>query len=284
LIVVENLRFSYPYSKKEILKDLNFKVEKGQIFGFLGPSGAGKSTTQRILIGLMKNYDGKAIVMNKEIRDWRGDYYEKIGVSFELPNLYHKLTAIENLNFIRSFYNGPTEEPTKLLKLVGLEDKANIKVSKYSKGMKMRLNFVRSLIHQPQLIFLDEPTSGLDPVSGKRIKEIILQKKEEGKTIFLTTHNMQVAEELCDQVAFIVDGEIKLISSPKQLKLRGARSIVTVEYESRGMILSKEFPLESIGENKQFIKFLQENKVKTMHSHEPTLEDVFIKVTGRGLI
>ncbi len=284
MIVVENLRFSYPYSKKEILKDLNFKVEKGQIFGFLGPSGAGKSTTQRILIGLMKNYDGKAIVMNKEIRDWRGDYYEKIGVSFELPNLYHKLTAIENLNFIRSFYNGPTEEPTKLLKLVGLEDKANIKVSKYSKGMKMRLNFVRSLIHQPQLIFLDEPTSGLDPVSGKRIKEIILQKKEEGKTIFLTTHNMQVAEELCDQVAFIVDGEIKLISSPKQLKLRGARSIVTVEYESRGMILSKEFPLESIGENKQFIKFLQENKVKTMHSHEPTLEDVFIKVTGRGLI
>ncbi|MBU5676056.1 ABC transporter ATP-binding protein [Alkaliphilus sp. MSJ-5] len=284
MIVVENLRFSYPYSKKEILKDLNFKVEKGQIFGFLGPSGAGKSTTQRILIGLMKHYEGKAIVMDKEIRDWRGDYYEKIGVSFELPNLYHKLTAIENLNFIRSFYNGPTEEPRKLLKLVGLEDKANIKVSKYSKGMKMRLNFVRSLIHQPQLIFLDEPTSGLDPVSGKRIKEIILQKKEEGKTIFLTTHNMQVAEELCDQVAFIVDGEIKLISSPKQLKLRGAKSIVTVEYESKGMILSKEFPLESIGENQQFIKCLQENKVKTMHSHEPTLEDVFIEVTGRGLI
>ncbi|QUH19653.1 ABC transporter ATP-binding protein [Alkaliphilus sp. B6464] len=284
MIVVENLRFSYPYSKKEILKDLNFKVEKGQIFGFLGPSGAGKSTTQRILIGLMKNYDGKAIVMNKEIRDWRGDYYEEIGVSFELPNLYHKLTAIENLNFIRSFYNGPTEEPRKLLELVGLEDKANIKVGKYSKGMKMRLNFVRALIHQPQLIFLDEPTSGLDPVSAKKIKEIILQKKKEGKTIFLTTHNMQVAEELCDQVAFIVDGEIKLISSPKQLKLRGTRSIVTVEYESKGIILSKEFSLESIGENKQFIKCLQENKVKTMHSQEATLEDIFIEVTGRGLI
>lgn len=283
MIVVDNLTFSYPKSGKKTLEGLNFQVSKGEIFGFLGPSGAGKSTTQKILIGILTGYEGSAKVMGKELRKWNKDFYERIGVSFELPNVYGKLTALENLKFIKSFYNGKTEDPKKLLKLVGLEDKANLKVSQFSKGMKMRLNFARSLLNNPDLIFLDEPTSGLDPVNAKNIKDIILSKKQEGKTIFLTTHNMTVADELCDQVAFIVDGSIKLIDNPKDLKVLHGRRSIRVEYSEKNVTAAMDFGLDRLGFNESFIKLLQEKNIRTIHTQEASLEDIFIETTGRRL-
>ena len=284
MIKVKSLSFAYPKSKQNTLKGINFEVKKGEIFGFLGPSGAGKSTTQKILINLLKDYQGNVSVMNKEIRDWGNKFYEKVGISFELPNLYNKLTGVENLKFISSFYDNKTENPVDLLKLVGLEDKGNIKVSQYSKGMKMRLNFIRSLIHNPELIFLDEPTTGLDPVNAQNIKNIILKKKSEGKTIFLTTHNMNVADELCDRVAFIVDGEIKLIDSPKDLKVKKGKPIVTVGYYENNIMKYKEFELNNLGYNKEFFEFLRNNEARTIHTKEATLEDIFIETTGRSLL
>lgn len=283
MIEVKDLKFTYPGSKKETLKGLNFSIKKGEVFGFLGPSGAGKSTTQKILIGILKNYEGKVKVMGREIKDWNKEFYERVGISFELPNLYRKLTASENLNFIKSFYEGKIEDPMKLLKMVGLEDKANLKVSQYSKGMKMRLNFARAFIHKPDLIFLDEPTAGLDPVNAKNIKEIILNKKKEGKTIFLTTHNMAVADELCDRVAFIVDGEIKLIDSPKELKIRHGKRSLRVEYYNNGSTSYRDFSLKNIGYNDKFIELLRNKPIKTIHTGEASLEDIFIQTTGRGL-
>lgn len=283
MIVVKGLKFAYPGSKEETIKGLNFSVKQGEIFGFLGPSGAGKSTTQKILIGILKNYKGKVKVMGREIKDWNKEFYERVGISFELPNLYRKLTALENLNFIKSFYDGKIEDPMKLLEMVGLENKANLKVAQYSKGMKMRLNFTRAFIHNPDLIFLDEPTAGLDPVNAKNIKEIILDKKKKGKTMFLTTHNMTVAEELCDRVAFIVDGAIKLIDSPKELKIRYGERSLRVEYHNNGSTSYKDFDLRNIGYNDKFIELLREKNIKTIHTGEATLEDIFIKTTGRGL-
>ncbi|MBB6217378.1 fluoroquinolone transport system ATP-binding protein [Anaerosolibacter carboniphilus] len=283
MIEVKDLKFIYPKTKEETLKGISFCIKQGEIFGFLGPSGAGKSTTQKILIGLLKDYSGKVSIMDKEIKEWSRDYYEKIGVSFELPNLYQKLTALENLRLIQSFYSGKTEDPMMLLKMVGLEDKGNLRISQYSKGMKMRLNFVRSLLHKPELIFLDEPTSGLDPVNSKTIKEIILEKKREGKTIFLTTHNMAVADELCDRVAFIVDGEIKLIDSPKELKVQWGQRKVRVEYLEDRFTVQKDFDLDQIGFNESFIQLIKNKPIKTMHTQEATLEDIFIQTTGRGL-
>lgn len=284
MIKVKNLKFNYPKAKNKTLKGLDFSVKEGEIFGFLGPSGAGKSTTQKILIGILKNYEGSVEVMGREIKEWSKDFYEKVGISFELPNLYSKLTAIENLNFIKAFYGENTEDAMKLLEMVGLEDKGNVKVSKYSKGMKMRLNFVRAFIHSPDLIFLDEPTAGLDPVNAKNIKEIILKKKSEGKTIFLTTHNMNVADELCDRVAFIVDGEIVLIDSPKELKIKyGKRNLRVEYYNNDKSTIYRDFNLKDIGYNDKFIELLRKKHIKTIHTGEATLEDIFIKTTGRQL-
>ncbi len=284
MIEVKKLYFTYPGSRKNTLKGFDFHVEKGEIFGFLGPSGAGKSTTQNILIGLLKNYGGQVSVLGREVKNVRSDYYEDIGVAFEFPNFYSKFTALENLNLFRSLYGGETEEPKDLLGMVGLEEDGNKRVGSFSKGMKMRLNFCRAFLNKPAVIFLDEPTAGLDPVNARKIKDIILAKKAQGKTIFLTTHNMNVATEICDRVAFIVEGNISLIDSPRELMITKGKKRVEVEYRENGEIMKSAFPLEGIGHNEDFNRTLKNNTVERMHTQEATLEDIFIEVTGRKLV
>ena len=218
MIDVQNVFFKYPSSENDTIKGICFKVEQGEIFGFLGPSGAGKSTMQKILTGTLRDYRGSVHVFDTEIKRRTSDYYENIGVDFEFPNFYGKFTAIENLKYFASLYSVKTMDPMELLEKVGLHHDAKKKVSSYSKGMKMRLGFVRSLLNDPKLLFLDEPTSGLDPANARVLKDMILEQKRMGKTIILTTHNMHDAEELCDRVAFIVDGTIKTIGSPHDLR------------------------------------------------------------------
>ncbi len=283
MILVENLQFTYPGSEKKAICGIGFCIEKGEILGFLGPSGAGKTTTQKILIGLLRGFSGNVSVMGKKLEEWKNDYYERIGIGFEAPNHYLKLTAIENLNLFRSLYSGDTADPLKLLEMVGLEKDADTRVSSFSKGMKMRLNFVRSLLNKPELWFLDEPTTGLDPVNAKNIKNIILKKREEGATVFLTTHNMTVADELCDRVAFVVDGEIKTVDSPRELKVRESKNIIRVEYRLESKTETRDFPLDGIGENSDFLTLIRNEHIETIHSQEATLEDIFIKITGRSL-
>lgn len=284
MIEVQNLTFAYPGKDEPAIRSINFGVEKGEIFGFLGPSGAGKSTTQNILIGLLRGYDGDIRVMGRDLDDWGPDYYEKIGVSFELPNHYRKLTALENLNFFRSLYAGPSEDPRELLALVGLEDDANTRVSQFSKGMQMRLTFVRALLHRPELIFLDEPTAGLDPTNARKIKDIILNLQSEGRTVFLTTHDMGVADQLCNHVAFIVDGDIAAIDSPRKLKLQSGERWVRIEYDTDGRTHQREFPLDNLGDDNRFLALLREERIETIHTEEATLEDIFIETTGRALV
>lgn len=283
MIDVQELRFSYPGQAEETLKGLSFRIGRGEIFGFLGPSGAGKSTTQKILIGILKGYQGEVRALGEELRTVRGDFFEEIGVAFEFPNFYGKFTALENLNFFASLYKGETEDPLALLERVGLLESAHVRVADYSKGMKMRLNFVRAFLHRPQLIFLDEPTSGLDPVNSKIIKDFMLEQKAEGKTIVLNTHNMNAAAELCDRVAFLVDGEIKLIDSPRELMVGRSQKIVRLEYREAGAICSSEFALSGVGENREFFRLLQEKEVLTLHTQEASLEDIFLEVTGKRL-
>src|SRR6056297_1899673 len=218
IVFVKNLCFAYPDNNKNVLNSLNFNINKGEIFGFLGPSGAGKTTTQKIITGILKGFNGQVTVMDHDISDVNSDYYKKIGVSFEFPNLYLRFTAKENLEYFSSLYNVNTEDALYLLELVGLKEAANIKVENFSKGMKMRLNFCRALINKPKILFLDEPTSGLDPGNSRVIKDIIQEKSKQGKTIFLTTHNMLTVDDLCDRVAFIVEGKIVLVDSPDNLK------------------------------------------------------------------
>lgn len=284
MIHVDQLQFTYPGKSEPTLRGLRFSIRPGEIFGFLGPSGAGKSTTQNILIGVLKGYEGSVTVFGKELRTLKKDYYENIGVAFEFPSFYQRLTALENLNLFRSLYSGRTESPEELLASVGLSEAANMRVSQFSKGMKMRLNFCRALLNNPDILFLDEPTSGLDPVNAKRMKDLILQKKAQGKTVFLTTHNLNIAEELCDRVAFMADGAIRLIDEPKALKIQGGSKKVTVEFRQHGTLQKEEFELSKLASNERFMTLLRNGTVETIHTSEASLEDIFIGVTGKELI
>lgn len=284
MIEVKNLSFTYPKNSVPAINDISFTINKGEIFGFLGPSGAGKTTTQKILIGILKKYSGSVHIMGKELSRLNSDYYNTIGVSFEIPNMYSKFTALENLNYFRKLYSGETENPHKLLELVGLEKDADTRVSDYSKGMKMRLNFCRSLLNKPDIIFLDEPSSGLDPVNVRNLQDIILAKKSEGKTICITTHDMHVADTLCDRIAFVIDGKIPLIDSPRNLKLQYGKRVVKVEYKEDSSIISEQFEMDNLGGNKQFLNLLNDKYIETIHTKEASLDDIFIKTTGKKLL
>lgn len=283
MITVKDLSYTYPKGKEYAVQGVNFEIAKGEIFGFLGPSGAGKSTTQKILIKLLRNYEGNITVMGRELRTWGADYYERVGVSFELPNHYLKLTAMENLSYFASLYSGERADPRELMEMVGLGDSVDIPVGQFSKGMKGRLNFARSLLNKPDVLFLDEPTTGLDPVNARMIKNIVLRQREQGTTVFVTTHNMMVADELCDRVAFIVDGEIKLIDAPETLKVRHGERKVSVRYRTDDCVEDRTYALDKLGHNQDFIRTLQDYEIETIHTQETTLENIFIQVTGREL-
>ena len=284
MIQVAGLTFAYAGAAQPAIRDLTFAIEPGEVFGFLGPSGAGKSTTQRILIGLLRGYRGRVAVMGHDLAGWRADYYQRVGVSFELPNYFTKLTALENLTYFGALYARQGRSPQELLEMVGLGDSGDVLVAQFSKGMKNRLGIARALLNDPDLLFMDEPTSGLDPVNARMVKDLIKAQQQAGKTVFLTTHNMGVADELCDRVAFLVDGEIKLIDAPRQLKLRYGRPTVRVDTNDNGSgPQRREFPLAEIGGNPEFLALLGRGQIETIHTQEATLEEIFIEVTGRTL-
>ncbi len=280
MIRVRDLQFGY--TKQPFIKNMSFDVRKGEIFGFLGPSGAGKSTLQKILTGLLATYAGSVMVNGVEAKRRDNSFYEQIGVDFEFPSLYEKLTARENLRFFSSLYK--KQRPIDpLLKSVGLLADADKKVSDFSKGMKARLNFVKALLHDPVLLFLDEPTSGLDPSNARRMKDIILREKARGRTILLTTHNMYDATELCDRVAFIVDGGLRALDTPRNLIMSRGASKVRYTYSLDGREVQSEIPLGRISEDSILPELVRENKLLSIHSSEPTLNDIFVELTGRRL-
>lgn len=283
MIKVKGLWHSYSNDEKYAVRDVSFEVPKGEIFGFLGPSGAGKSTTQGILTGLLKLQKGEVSVTGYDVRRLKSEMFNRVGVSFEQSNVYSKLSAKENLQFYSKLFDVPTRDPMELIELVGLKGKEDVRAGSFSKGMKHRLTFARSMINNPELWFLDEPTTGLDPAIAANIKDIIREQNEKGVTVFLTTHNMFIADELCDRVAFIVDGEIKLIDSPKNLKLRYGEKMVEVEYIKDGKYEKGAFSTVEAQDKARLKRILDECEIITMHTKEATLEQIFISVTGRGL-
>jgi fluoroquinolone transport system ATP-binding protein len=281
VIEVRGLGFTYAASSVAALRGLDFGVERGEIFGFLGPSGAGKSTTQKVLIGLLEGHTGEARVCGKDVRSWTADDYERIGVAFETPNHFLKLTGLENLRYFAGLYARATRRPEGLLEAVGLEGEGGKPVGQYSRGMKVRLGIARALLCNPELLFLDEPTAGLDPVSVRRILDLVRDERGAGRTVFLTTHDMSAADELCDRVAFVVDGRIACIEPPRELKLRHGERVVRVEYRDGGGTAHADFPLDGLAGDAAFQRVLRERDVQTIHTREATLAEIFIRVTGR---
>jgi fluoroquinolone transport system ATP-binding protein len=284
MISVKNLSHSYSEDENYAVKNISFEVAKGETFGFLGPSGAGKSTTQNILTGLLKLQEGEVLVAGYDIRKVQNERFNKIGVSFEQSNVYGKLTALENLQYYAKLFDVPTRDPMELIRLIGLEGKENVRAGGFSKGMKHRLTFARSMLNNPELWFLDEPTTGLDPAIAETIKDIIREETAEGTTSFLTTHNMFLADDLCDRVAFIIDGELKLIDTPKNLKLQYGQKLVDIEYVKDGKAVKETLKTVDEMERQRIGEIVSNYEIQTMHSKEATLEEIFIQVTGRKLI
>ena len=279
MINVENLSFSYPGAHTKTLENLSFNIQRGEVFGLLGPSGCGKSTTQKILMGLLRGFTGTVEVFDAPIQNVSRAFYQCIGVSFELPALYLRLTAKENLEVFAALYAGPTRPPLEVLSLVDLAEAADQRVENFSKGMKMRLNLCRALLHDPELLFLDEPTTGQDPARAHITQDLISRLKSEGKTIFLTTHNMVEADKLCDRVGFLFNGNIPVTGTPEALKHAYGRSEVQVRTSTNGKVFEHLFPLDGLGENARFLKELKRENILSIHTLEASLDQVFIEAT-----
>lgn len=284
VIDVQRLVYAYPGATAPAVCDVSFEVRRGEIFGLLGPSGAGKSTLQKVLTRQHRRIrSGTVRVLDRPVGEWGQGYYERIGVGFELPNHFPRLTAAENLAFFASLYARPCRPARELLELVGLERDLDTRVSDFSKGMMMRLNFVRAIQHDPELVFLDEPTSGLDPVNAAHVKALVRGLQSQGKTVVLTTHNMTDVDELCERVGFMVAGEMKTLDDKEVLKARYGRREVVVEHGPEGALRRSRFPLAGLASNAEFHAVLEQAEVRTLHSQEATLDRVFAAVTGTAL-
>ncbi|HSK91139.1 MAG TPA: ABC transporter ATP-binding protein [Euzebyales bacterium] len=281
VIEVRDLRYTYPGADRPAVRDMGFTVERGEIFGFLGPSGAGKTTTQQILIGLLRGWQGTVLLFGQAPAVWGPELYDRIGVSFELPAGYAKLTVREDLAHFALLHATAPRDTAEVLDAVGLGAAADHAVGALSKGMRGRLNLARALVHRPDLLFLDEPTSGLDPVTARRVREVIAAERDRGVTIFLTTHDMATADALCDRVAFVVDGAIAACDRPRDLKLSTGARRIRVEYRADGRLRSEQFDIGEAGP--RLAQLLGSPDLETVHTTEASLDDVFVDVTGRRL-
>jgi len=281
-IVADNL--TYHYDDLVAVDHINFSVASGEILGFLGPNGAGKTTTVKILTGQLKPRDGKSTLLGMDVAHNIENVQSEIGVCFEDTNLYQRMSALENLNLFARLFGVKSFDGYALLKRVGLAGREKDRVENYSKGMKQRLMVARSLVSQPQILFLDEPTAGLDPTSSEAIRNIILEERERGATIFLTTHDMMEADKLSDRVAFMNNGKIVALDTPDNLKQQyGKRALKARVSNKDGNLESREIDLDTPKTAEAIHRLFASEKVVTLHSEEATLEDIFIKITGRRL-
>jgi fluoroquinolone transport system ATP-binding protein len=231
------------------------------------------------MIKVLENFEGGIFYDGKSITEFKDDFYENIGVSFEMPIHFSKMTAMENVEFFMKLYKR-NADIEKLMTRVGLWEDRDKMVGEYSKGMKIRLNFVRAMLNDPEMLFLDEPTNGLDPKNAMILKDMVREFRQDGGTVFITSHIMSDIDQLCDRVAFIVDGKIIEMDTPRNLKIKYGKRTMNLEYKENGETVRKEFPMDGIGKNEKFLTLLQTKEIETLHSGETTLEDIFIKVTG----
>ena len=275
---------TYNYGDLVAVDQIDFSVAEGEILGFLGPNGAGKSTVVKMLSGQIKPKAGKATVLGLNVARYPKQVQARSGICFEITNLYEEMSAVANLNLFARLFGVKDFDADALLQRVGLGGRGRDLVSAYSKGMKQRLMVARALLNRPDVLFLDEPTDGLDPVSSEAIRRIILEERERGATVFLTTHDMLEADKLSDRVAFINQGKIAAIDTPHALKQHyGRRSLMAQVAGRDGRLEQREIALDGEGTAEAVSELFAREQVVTLHSEEATLEDIFIQITGRGL-
>lgn len=277
-ITVEKL--SRTFNGLKAVDNISFSVEAGEIFGFLGHNGAGKTTTIRMLSGQLLPSSGSARVAGCDVISEQRRLKPLIGVVSEHQNLYERMSGRENLEFAVRLYGQDVRRVNETLEQVDLLDRAKDNVRTYSNGMKQRLLIARALLHRPQIIFLDEPTRGLDPVVGREIRRLILDLSQQGVTIFLTTHYMEEADQLCGRIAFLSEGRMVALDTPNNLKVAHGHNSVKVTLEN-GESLTIDLNDQDAG--KQLEQLVNAGQVRTLHTAEATLEEVFIQMAGREL-
>ncbi len=281
-IVAEEL--TYWYGELVAVDHINFTVAQGEILGFLGPNGAGKTTAVKLLTGQLKPKAGRAVLLGMDVASNAEKVQGEIGVCFEDTNLYEQMSALENLRLFARLFGIRSFDAYALLKRVGLAGREKDRVENYSKGLKQRLMVARALVSRPQILFLDEPTSGLDPTSAEAIRSVILEERERGATIFLTTHDMMEADKLSDRVAFMNEGKIVALDTPHNLKQQyGKRALKAEVSNESGELEMREIALDTAQTPEAIHELFAQEKVVTIHSEEASLEDIFIRLTGRRL-
>ncbi len=281
-IIADSL--TYHYGQTKAVDGISFNVKEGEIMGFLGPNGAGKTTTVNMLTGQLRPQDGQATLLGIDVVEKPAKVKAQIGVSFESTNLYEQMSAEENLRLFARLFGVRPFDPGEALNRVGLTGREKERVEGYSKGLKQRLMVARALVNRPRILFLDEPTEGLDPVSAEAIRNLILEERDRGATVFLTTHDMVEADKLSDRVAFINQGKIVALDTPHALKQTyGKRALKAEVATPEGGLKTLEIIMDSPETPEAIKRLFSHEQVVTIHSEEATLEDIFIHITGRGL-
>ncbi|OFQ06746.1 ABC transporter ATP-binding protein [Streptococcus sp. HMSC062D07] len=256
------------------LNQISFSIYEGEIFGFLGPSGSGKTTMINILTGQLQANSGKTELLGKDSQKLLPSDFEELGLVGDTSGYYEKLSLYNNLLLFARLYGISKSRIEEILKQVGLYDSKDTPAEKLSTGMRQRMLLARALINDPKVLFLDEPTSGLDPTTSKKIHKLLQELKERGTTIFLTTHDMNEATLLCDNLALLNKGDLIEQGSPSEIiqKYNTEKKVAVTYSDSTKKVV-------------RFEDLQQEDykKMMTIHSCEPTLEDIFIKLTGEKL-
>lgn len=270
------------FDQRQVLNNISLSVEEGEIFGLLGPSGAGKTTLIKMLIGLLSATSGNIAILGKELDKKIDESFPSFGMVLDNDGLYDRLNCYDNLELYARIYSISNRKKVinDLLEKVGLIESSKKSVSNLSKGMRQRLSFARAILHSPKIVFLDEPTSGLDPATTLQIHSMMKTLKESGTTIFLTTHNMNEAQKMCDHLALLNEGNIVEEGTPEDICLHHRKKCeVNIE-----MTNGEKYMVDS----HNLLTVLQtvldtNNKIRSIHSNEPNLEEVFIELTGRDL-
>ena len=278
--MIEAKKICKRFAEREVLSGIDLDIRPGMIFGLLGPSGAGKTTLIKLITGQLVFENGEVKVFGKNVTDLTGDDKRQIGIMMDDHGVYERMSCADNLKIFADIYGVPYSNIAKTLKEVGLEDAAKKPAMKLSKGMRARLRLARVLMISPKLLFLDEPTSGLDPMTMRYIHKLIMEQKEKGCTVFLTTHNMEEASVLCDEVALLNDGKIIERGTPEDVCRRYNHQKKILIHLTTGEDIELAQDADSAG---KISSLMEQGKVETIHSSEPSLETVFIELTGRRL-
>lgn len=272
MITVEKI--TKRFGNKTALNQIQFNVDKGEIFGFLGPSGAGKTTLINILTGQLKADEGTTQLLGKDTKDLTPEDLSRIGLVGDSSGYYEKLSLEKNLIVYAKIYGLPNSRVDEVLEQVGLLESKKTIAEKLSTGMRQRMFLARALLNRPELLFLDEPTSGLDPMTSKKIHRLLEELKAAGTTIFLTTHDMVEATEMCDRISLLNQGDLVEIGTPRDIiqKYNKEKRVKVTFMDHSEQVMAFED-----------LKDQDMTQVELIHSMEPTLEDIFIQLTGEKL-